>query len=230
MMMLSVVSSTGAGAIALAAAALAIGCGGSAGSQASGASATRPAPAASRGHASAEPILAGGTAAAPGKVAVLVSDPDHHMVASEMTVYQGPDAMLRIHADGRLEIGNRVPRPGKEAEIQWAPGPTVRANGSFVYEGREIARLEPDGTLHVHRTGKVVRFDVGESGVSVQADGRSFTLVLRNDGYLELRGAPRSGPWLRVVGADEPHERRTALLILASLFLSEHRSAEPAMP
>ena len=57
-----------------------------------------------------------------------------------MTLFQGKTAVLKIHADGKTEMYDAKAKA-------LAPGPTVKADGTFNFKEQDVARANPDGTI-----------------------------------------------------------------------------------
>lgn len=112
---------------------------------------------------------------------------------------------LRVHADGRVQVN----RAGT-----WTPLGTLSADGSWRgVQGEIVGQLSPDG--HLSFRGQQID-DVTLEGEVLQADDRTITI----DAEGRLQGVESAQlQRARVVGADTPETRRTALLVMASFFL-----------
>lgn len=144
---------------------------------------------------------------------------------AEITVFQGKDAMLKIHADGAIELGDRTPQG-----ISYKPGPTIQADGTFVYQGKAVGRVDQDGTVHNLESGATAKFDFGDDFISVPAGpDQKVTLRLGPDLVVKLEGMPQKGEPIHVEGAKDVAARRTVLVVMASLLLGDVKT-EPSSP
>lgn len=138
---------------------------------------------------------------------------------AEMVVTDGPDAVLRIHEDGTTEIAER-PRTGAGSKIDWREGPAVRPDGTFVFEGTEVARIKADGRVVNLVSGELMPVVVEESSVVVGEGATQLTLTAAEDGTLSVTGAPGNAQTIRVEGAPDRESLHTAVAIAAVVFLS----------
>jgi hypothetical protein len=151
----------------------------------------------------------------------------------EITVFQGKDAMLKIHADGTTELGYRsggmTVQPGQTASsdalpVSWKPGPKVKTDGTFEAEGQGTMQLGADGTVTAQKDGKTepLPLKVSDDSVVLTAGGSSFTVSLGADGAVKLPAEAKipAGMESHVEGATTPGKRRLVLTFLGMLLLS----------
>jgi hypothetical protein len=142
----------------------------------------------------------------------------------EITVFEGSDAVLKIHTNGSTEIARgSVP---KDAKPTLDPGPTLKPDGTLEEEGKAVARITSDGTLASLGDNK-------PTGVHVDADAFSFDahdgspvwkMSLASDGKLTMPvdhkpDAGEPAPDMHVTGADTPGKRRATLAMMSIVFL-----------
>jgi hypothetical protein len=167
----------------------------------------------------------------------------------EITVFQGQDAMLKIHADGTTELGYRhgtmTVSPGQTGSssnalpVSWKPGPKVTADGKLEAEDRATVQFGVDGTLTEQKEGKTKQLPlkVRDDSVVVSAGGSSYTLSLGADGIVKLPPGAKVPPGTEshVEGATTPGKRRLVLTFLGILFymgvpVEMHEGASAAAP
>jgi len=146
----------------------------------------------------------------------------------EITVFDGANAMLKIHADGTTELGGHAGRleikPGETAStdslpIVWKPGPTLKPDGSIELRGQAVVRVNRDGSVQDLKRGTTAPLTIDADKVSFTTDGRTVGLALAADGSIELIGGlAKADKPPRVEGADTPGKRR-AVLALMGLML-----------
>jgi hypothetical protein len=150
----------------------------------------------------------------------------------EITVFEGAQAMLKIHADGSTELGGHSGRmelkPGQPASsdslpVVFKPGPTLKTDGTIEWKGKAVARVNADGTVTNLETNQA-------APVTVTADKVTFdegTIVLSADGKMTFAGPnakqPTDDKQPRVEGADSPGKRRTVLALVGMMFGGEHQ-------
>lgn len=155
----------------------------------------------------------------------------------ELTVFEGKDAMVKIHADGTSELGGHSGKlevkPGETASsdalpITWKPGPVFKTDGTIEYEGKPVARVNADGTVMDLTANKPVP-------ITITADKITFdkgSIDLAADGTMTLVGGegtkPDKAP--RVEGADTPGKRRTVLALVGLLLGGETKSEAHVEP
>jgi hypothetical protein len=143
----------------------------------------------------------------------------------EMTLLEDGQPMLKIHADGTTEIGQRsgALQPGASSDslpLTLGPGPTLHADGTIAKETEPRARLNADGTLTAVEGHAAIR------GVTVTADTVTVTggsagtlsITLSADGAITQTGGTGSPRTMRVEGADTPGKRRAILTLLGLLI------------
>jgi hypothetical protein len=150
----------------------------------------------------------------------------------EITVFEGKDPMLKIHADGTTELGYRHGtlslQPGRPASsdalpVSWQPGPKVKTDGTLESAGQGPVRLGADGTVTAEKDGttQVLALKVNGDRVVVDARSGSVTLSLGADGIVKLPADVKvpAGEESRVAGADTPGKRRLVLTFMGMLLL-----------
>jgi hypothetical protein len=135
----------------------------------------------------------------------------------EMTLFEDGAAMLKIHADGTTEIGQRS---ADQVALALAPGPTLHADGTIAKETEPRARLNADGTL------TAIEGHAKIDGVTITADtltvtsgsAGTLTVTLSADGTISQTGNMKNSRTMRVEGADTPGKRRAMLTVIALLI------------
>jgi hypothetical protein len=157
----------------------------------------------------------------------------------EITLFQGKDAFLKIHADGTTEIGYRqlgkntaVVKPGEtgsfdssdEGPVSWKNGPNVKSDGTLEGEAQESLRLAADGTLVGQKGGKAqtLPLKVSDDRVVLDLGGPPFEISLGADGAVHLPPGAKVAPGheSHVEGADTPGKRRVMLTFMGLMLLS----------
>jgi hypothetical protein len=160
----------------------------------------------------------------------------------ELSLVEDGKTVLAIHRDGSTEIGYRsgsmTITPGQTASTDSLPlrlkaGPTIKADGTFAHEGRDVARMTADGTF------VGLKDPVGPiPDIAVSADRIAFaktqvgevSFEVAADGSITQRGGNASTLGsLRIVGADTPAKRR-AILALAALVLAPKKHVVEEAP
>ncbi|HEV7554818.1 MAG TPA: hypothetical protein VGO00_05135 [Kofleriaceae bacterium] len=148
----------------------------------------------------------------------------------EITLFEGPDAMLKVHADGTTELGGRSGRmqitPGQTASsdslpITWKPGPTLHADGSITAAGAAVAKVNADGSIVELKTNTTLPFTITADKVTFASEGTTLSVELSADGKLSRVGAPAepANKQIRVEGADTAGKRR-AMLVMVGVMLA----------
>jgi len=146
----------------------------------------------------------------------------------EMTLFERDAAMLKFHADGSTELGYRsgtlAMGPDGSAStdtlpVSFRPGPTIRPDGTVVFDGEPRVRINADGTVTNIPTGELMPIEVTDMAVSRPGDPRK--LELQPSGDLVV-GANQVG---RLEGADTIGKRRVALAFLGMMLMA---SSPPA--
>jgi hypothetical protein len=138
----------------------------------------------------------------------------------EVTVYDGDEALFKLHADGTTELGDH-----QGGQLKWYPGPTFLADGTLVVEGETKARLTAEG-IAIAGTDNVLPLAVTADKVSV--DAISFSLA--EGGKLVVTGLDTGNTKLRFEGAS-PETLHTGLVVWTALFvLSQPVSPDGAAP
>jgi len=136
----------------------------------------------------------------------------------ELTIFEGKDAMVKIHADGNSELGGHS---SASQEVVWKAGPTFKTDGSVEWKGKAVARVNADGTVQDLEHGKPVP-------VTITADKVTFdkgSISLAADGTMTLEtpnpAKPEASP--HVVGADTPGKRRLVLTLVALMLTGDEQ-------
>ena len=143
----------------------------------------------------------------------------------EITVFDGPDAMLKVHADGSTELGGHQSdmQPGATSpttKVVWMPGPTLKTDGTIEWKGKPVAKLADDGTLQAIDApagASMPAIHVTADQLAITAQGQTVTVALAADGAITITNAPgklHDQP-PHVEGADTPGKRRAVLTLLA---------------
>ena len=135
----------------------------------------------------------------------------------EVTVYDGDEALFKLHADGTTELGDH-----QGGQLKWYPGPTFLADGTLLVEGETKARLTAEG-IAIAGTDNVLPLAVTADTVSV--DAISFSLAA--DGKLVVSGLDTGGTKLRFEGSS-PKALHTGLVVWTALFVLSQPVAPPA--
>ena len=166
----------------------------------------------------------------------------------EMTLWDGDEAALRIHADGSTEMGFRSGgtsdlKPGQtwssdSLPLQLRPGPAIQADGTVAFKGEPRVRINADGTITDLRAGTAFPILVTGDKVTITSGGHRMGFDVAADGSVTVFGgkSPPRKP-LRLEGADTPGKRRTILAFISLNFLGREGtpaggagSATPAVP
>lgn len=160
----------------------------------------------------------------------------------EITVFDGPNAMFKIHANGTTEMGAHKGgmeiKPGQTAStdslpIVWEAGPTLHADGTIDAKGAPVAKLNADGSIMELKTNTALPVKVADDKVTIiDSKGTSVSAQLGGDGKLTFINAPDPGhvPQIRVEGADTLGKRRTVLAILGVMFAPGEVTIESSGP
>lgn len=174
--------------------------------------------------------------------------PASQLELGEITVFDGANAMLKIHANGTTEMashkGTMEIKPGQPASsdslpIVWDAGPTLHADGTIDAKGAAVARVNGDGSIMELKTNTALPVKVADDKVTItDSKGTSVSAQLGSDGKLTFINAPDREhlPQIRVEGADTQGKRRTVLAILGVIFapgevkVSSEASSAGAVP
>jgi hypothetical protein len=130
----------------------------------------------------------------------------------EVTVYDGSDAMVKIHANGNTEMGGQ-----SNGAVTYKAGPVLAADGTATYEGKPVAKLNADGTVMDLTTNKIVPITVTADKLTISGGGQTASIVLNADGTMTVpNGGSKAAP--RVEGADTAGKRRAVLLMVGLLM------------
>jgi hypothetical protein len=151
----------------------------------------------------------------------------------EMTVFDGPDAMLKVHADGSTELGGRESQATQgqppTSQVVWKPGPMLKPDGTIEWQGKAVAKLADDGTLQDLTSSTPSGIHVTTDELAITDHGQTTTLALSPDGKITITNAPgklHDQP-PHVEGADTPGKRRTVLTLLALLLGGHEEVSKP---
>src|SRR5450432_3388775 len=118
----------------------------------------------------------------------------------EITVFDGANAMFKIHANGTTEMGTHKGsmeiKPGQTAStdslpISWEPGPTLHADGTIDAQGAPVAKLNADGSIMELKTNTALPVKVADDKVTItDSKGTSVSAQLGSDGKLTIINAP----------------------------------------
>lgn len=188
------------------------------------------------GQGTSHPTAPAATAAAPAP----------RFELGEITVFDGPDPMVKVHADGSTELGVRTTlsegEPGKPPTtsaptIAWKPGPKLNSDGTIAFGGKLVARLDPDGTIVDLDSNKPEPIKVFDDHLELAAGSQVTTVALAADGKVTITNPPgklHDQP-PHVEGADTPGKRRSVLALLGLLLggsevAARHVEAPTATP
>lgn len=129
----------------------------------------------------------------------------------EFTLFDGDNAVAKIHADGSTELGGT-----SESGPTWKPGPTIKQDGTVEFEGAAVAKINADGTIVDVRSNQKLPVTVTSDRITVQGE-KQITLDLAANGSITITGEQSDKP-ARIEGANTPGQRRTALSFLAILL------------
>jgi hypothetical protein len=131
---------------------------------------------------------------------------------AEVTVFDGQDALLKLHADGTTELSS------KEAnETKWVKGPTFQADGTLLVDGQPKAKLTQAG-IAITGTDKVLPLAIKEDRVSVTDADKQIIFSLEKDGSLKVAGLDTQGKAIRFQG-ESPEALHTGLVVWSTLFV-----------
>ena len=146
-------------------------------------------------------------------------------------MFDGPNAMFKIHANGSTEMGahkgSMTIEPGKTASsdslpVVWEPGPTLHTDGTIDGKTGPVAKVNFDagGTIVELKTNTKLPITVVDDKVTITNNGTSVSAQLGADGTLTFLNAPEGSKemHIRIEGADTPGKRRTMLALLGLLF------------
>jgi hypothetical protein len=145
-----------------------------------------------------------------------------HLEFAEMTLFQLYTAVLHIHSDGKTEMYDQKAKA-------LAPGPVVKADGTFNFKDQDVARANPDGTIKQLPSGETLPVTVSEQKVVNTSSGSEVGLQLAEDGTITPIGQPAPPPAqaMHLEGATTPAHRKTALAVVGALFLAAKAAPAP---
>jgi hypothetical protein len=135
----------------------------------------------------------------------------------EITVFEGSEAVIKIHADGTTEIAS--------SSSSYKPGPTLKPDGSLAIDGEVGARVNPDGTLiSLKDASQATGVRVADDAFTIDPGNGAPLLKgsLAPDGKITLPAGTLVVPGheLHVTGADTAGKRRATVTTLAFMMLS----------
>lgn len=151
----------------------------------------------------------------------------------EMTLFERDAAMLKFHADGTTELGYRSGRlamgPDGSAStdtlpVTYRPGPTIRTDGTVVFDGEPRVRINADGTVTKVSTGEVLPIEVTDTTVSRPGDPRRLELQPTGDLVIDARHVGR------LEGADTVGKRRIVLAFLGMMLMASSEAVASPPP
>jgi hypothetical protein len=135
----------------------------------------------------------------------------------EITVFDGADAMLKIHADGSTEMGNK-----SNGAVGWKAGPTIKTDGTFVASGEPKIQVTADGKVMNLKTNQPMPVIVTADTATITEGGKSVTIGLGADGAMTLTGGEKQPDKMpHVQGADTAGKRRSVLVFMAMMLTSD---------
>jgi hypothetical protein len=153
----------------------------------------------------------------------------------EMTLWDGEEAAMKVHADGTTEVGFRSGRlelqgghaSSDQLPLRLKPGPTITADGTIAIKNEPKLRINADGTITDLRDNTPFPIAVTPDKVTITNGDRQFGFELAATGEVTVFGGmnPTTKP-LRIEGADTPGKRRTMLAFISLSFLP----AQPGPP
>jgi hypothetical protein len=141
---------------------------------------------------------------------------------AELTFYEGDEAGLKVHADGRIETKFTRSVSGQPPETGWRNVAVLASDGTLTVKGTVAARIKSDGTA-ASATGTMLPFNL--DGDALVVDSKRVTI----DEKGAVQGANPMARSLRVEGASTPGLRRTALIVLAVAMGGLQKPGEPAV-
>jgi len=180
-------------------------------------------------------LAACGSSAAPPAKSPAAAVSTSVLELGEITVFDGAQAMLKLHADGTTEMGVHSGKmeitPGQTASsdslpVTWKPGPTIKADGTFELKGEAVLKVSADGKVIDVKKSEPLPLTVTGDSVSIVEGAKTFTIGLGDDGKLTFAGGDAKPDGMpRVEGADTPGKRRTVLVFIG-LMLSGEREPQ----
>jgi hypothetical protein len=139
----------------------------------------------------------------------------------EITVFDGADAVLKIHADGSTEMGGK-----SMGAVAWKPGPTIKTDGTFVASGDPKIQVTADGKVMNLKNNQPMPVTVTGDTATITEGGKSMTIGLGADGTMTLTGGEKQPDKMpHVQGADTAGKRRTVLVFMAMMLTSDDAHA-----
>lgn len=153
---------------------------------------------------------------------VAQASPSTIVELGEITVVQGTDAVLKVHASGATELGGTA-----DGKIVYQPGPTVKTDGTFASpNGKLGVKLNADGTLLDLTSNQKLPLTVTADAVTITVDNQTAQITLGADGTLTVPGA--TGSATKVQGADTPGKRKLTLALIGLILLPSAPQPTPA--
>jgi hypothetical protein len=156
----------------------------------------------------------------------------------EITIFDGDQPMVKIHADGSTELGGHSGsmeiKPGQPAStdslpVVWKPGPKLGTDGSVSTNGEVRGRVSADGKIVDVKTNQALPMVVSDDKIDITEGGKTVSILLAADGTVSFAGGNASQPDKppHVQGATTPGKRRTALVLMALLLSGGDAEATP---
>lgn len=154
----------------------------------------------------------------------------------EITVFDGAQAALKLHADGTTELGGHSGgaevKPGQPASsdslpIVWKPGPVIKTDGTFAMNGEAVLKVSADGKVIDVKKNEPLPLTLATDAIHIVEGGQTYTLGLGDDGKLTFAGGDAPAVLPRVEGANTPGKRRTVLVFVALMMATGEGKATP---
>lgn len=132
----------------------------------------------------------------------------------EITVLDGEQPVLKIHADGTTELGGT-----RNGSPVWSPGPTIRPDGTLAANGKPGVRVA-DGKVVAIKNNQPLPITFADDTVTVTDGGKSIAMSIGSDNSVSFTGAGADDAAKRphVQGADTPGKRRAVLVLMALML------------
>jgi hypothetical protein len=157
----------------------------------------------------------------------------------EITVFEGQQATLKLHANGMTEIAVRSGEiklePGKVASsdslpVVWKPGLNAHTDGTIEKDGKSI-RVNSDGTVTApDANGKIPPITITADQATLTEHGKPLAIALGADGTVRFPGHDQDAPAdkrVHVEGADTPGKRRLVLTLLMLMYSVDDADQAP---
>ena len=156
----------------------------------------------------------------------------------EITIFDGAQPMVKIHADGSTELGGHSGsmeiKPGQPAStdslpVVWKAGPKLGADGSVSAGGEVRGRVTADGKIVDAKTNQPLPMVVSDDKIDITEGGKTVSILLAADGTVSFAGGDGAQPDKppHVEGATTPGKRRTALVVMGLLLTTGEPESTP---